>query len=90
MPVPIADNVYWVGAVDWEVRSFHGYTYHTHRGTSYNAYLIVDDKIALVDTVMAGFEDELLRVATAWSFPSFPRKRESTRPEGREQRTGNL
>jgi anaerobic nitric oxide reductase flavorubredoxin len=61
MPVPIGDNVYWVGAVDWEVRNFHGYTYHTHRGTSYNAYLIIDDKIALVDTVMAGFEDELLR-----------------------------
>lgn len=61
MPVPIADNVYWVGAVDWEVRNFHGYTYHTHRGTSYNAYLIVADKIALVDTVMGGREEELFR-----------------------------
>lgn len=58
---PIAPNVYWVGAVDWEVRSFHGHSYRTHRGTSYNAYLVVDDKVALVDTVMAGFEDELLR-----------------------------
>ena len=61
MPVPIAENVYWVGAVDWEVRSFHGHTYHTHRGTSYNAYLIVDDRIALVDTVKSGFEEEMLR-----------------------------
>jgi len=59
MPVQLAKNVYWVGAVDWEVRHFHGYTYHTHRGTSYNAYLIVDDRIALVDTVMPGFEGEL-------------------------------
>jgi len=61
MAVQIADNIYWVGAVDWEVRHFHGHTYHTHRGTSYNAYLIVDDRIALVDTVMPGFEDELFR-----------------------------
>lgn len=61
MAVQIADNIYWVGAVDWEVRHFHGHTYHTHRGTSYNAYLIVDDRIALVDTVMPGFEGELFR-----------------------------
>jgi flavorubredoxin len=61
MSVQIAENVYWVGAVDWEVRNFHGHTYHTHRGTTYNAYLIVDDKIALVDTVMPGFEDEMFR-----------------------------
>jgi flavorubredoxin len=61
MPVQIAENVYWVGAVDWEVRNFHGHTYHTHRGTSYNAYLIVDDRIALVDTVMPGFEKEMFR-----------------------------
>ncbi len=43
------------------MRNFHGHTYHTHRGTSYNAYLIVDDKVALVDTVMPGFEDEMFR-----------------------------
>jgi flavorubredoxin len=61
MAVPIAENVYWVGAVDWDVRHFHGYSYHTHRGTSYNAYLIVDERIALVDTVMRGFEEEMLR-----------------------------
>jgi len=61
MTIQIAENVYWVGAVDWEARHFHGHTYHTHRGTSYNAYLVVDDRVALVDTVMPGFEDELLR-----------------------------
>jgi len=61
MTTQIAENVYWVGAVDWAVREFHGHTYHTHRGTSYNAYLIVDDRIALVDTVMSGFEDEMFR-----------------------------
>jgi flavorubredoxin len=36
MATKVAENVYWVGAVDWEVRNFHGHTYHTHRGTSYN------------------------------------------------------
>ncbi len=54
----ISDNVYWVGAVDWGVRNFHGYT--TDRGTTYNAYLILDDKITLFDTVKNGFRDELL------------------------------
>jgi glyoxylase-like metal-dependent hydrolase (beta-lactamase superfamily II) len=61
MVTKVAENVYWAGAVDWEVRNFHGHTYHTHRGTTYNAYLIVDDKIALVDTVMPEFEDEMFR-----------------------------
>jgi flavorubredoxin len=61
MPVQIAPNVYWVGAVDYDVRNFHGYTYQTHHGTSFNSYLIVDDKIALVDTVMRGFEDQMFR-----------------------------
>jgi len=61
MAVRIADRVYWVGAVDWEVRDFHGHSYRTHRGTSYNAYLIVDDQIALVDTVHPGFEEDLFR-----------------------------
>ena len=59
--VRVTDNVYWVGAVDWDVREFHGHTYHTHRGTTFNAYLIVDNKVALVDTVMPGFADELFR-----------------------------
>lgn len=64
MAVEIAERVYWVGAVDWDVRDFHGHSYRTHRGTSYNAYLIVDDKVALVDTVLPGFEDDLFRHIT--------------------------
>ena len=56
----VVDGVYWVGAVDWNVRHFHGYTYTTPLGTSYNAYLIKDDKIALVDTVHAGFTGEMM------------------------------
>jgi len=47
----LKDNVFWVGATDWEVRYFHGYELSTHRGTTYNAYLIKDEKNVLIDTV---------------------------------------
>ena len=61
-PIKITDNIYWVGAVDYDIRDFHGYL--TPHGSTYNAYLIVDKKITLIDTVKHGFEDELLsRVA---------------------------
>jgi flavorubredoxin len=59
-PFEIKKGIYWVGAVDWNVRSFHGHTYTTQRGTTYNSYLIVDDKIALVDTVYGPFAGELI------------------------------
>lgn len=61
--IQISDDIFWVGAVDWSMRNFHGY--ETGRGTTYNAYLIIDDKITLIDTVKAGFEEELLsRIAS--------------------------
>ena len=56
--VKLKKGVYWVGAIDWNLRNFHGYI--THRGTTYNAYLIVDEKIALIDTVKLAFFDEML------------------------------
>jgi len=55
--VEIKDGVYWVGAIDWNLRDFHGYA--TPRGTTYNAYIVKGSKTALVDTVKAGFFDEL-------------------------------
>ncbi len=55
----VTDSVYWVGAIDWVLRDFHGYL--TGRGTTYNAYLILADKITLIDTVKAPFVDEMLR-----------------------------
>jgi anaerobic nitric oxide reductase flavorubredoxin len=58
--VKILDQIYWVGAVDWQIRHFHGYTYNTQKGTTYNAYLILDEKIALVDTVYQPFTQELI------------------------------
>lgn len=59
-PIKLVENVYWVGEVDWSVRKFHGHTYTTARGTTYNAYLIVDDKVTLVDTVYGPFGNELV------------------------------
>jgi len=56
----ILPDIYSVGTVDWNVRNFHGHTYTTKRGTTYNAYLIVDEKIALVDTVLGSFSEELI------------------------------
>ena len=59
----ISDNVWWVGAVDWSVRNFHGYL--TEKGTTYNAFLIIDEKITLIDTVKQGFFAEMMeRIST--------------------------
>ena len=56
--IKLREGVHWVGAVDWGIRNFHGYI--THRGTTYNSYLIIDEKVALVDFVKAPFvEDQL-------------------------------
>lgn len=57
--VQLLKGVYWVGAVDWDIKNFHGYI--THRGTTYNSYLIVSDKIALVDSVKAPFYETWVR-----------------------------
>ncbi len=59
-PVKVLENIFWVGAVDWNARHFHGFTYSTHRGTTYNAYLIIDKKVALVDTVQHNFAEEMM------------------------------
>ena len=55
----LAKGIYWVGAIDWDVRDFHGYS--TYRGTTYNAFLIVDEKITLFDTVKSSHIEDLLR-----------------------------
>jgi len=56
--VVLKEGVNWVGVVDWNIRDFHGYI--TNRGSTYNAYLISDEKIALVDTVKSAFCNELI------------------------------
>jgi len=55
--IELAENVYWVGAVDWITRDFHGYSIN---GTTYNAYLIIDEKITLIDTVKKPYKSELM------------------------------
>ena len=60
MVVELKSGVYWVGYVDWNIKQFHGHEYSTHRGSTYNAYLVVDEKIALVDTVWGPYSQELI------------------------------
>ena len=56
--IKVTDSVYWVGAIDWGIRDFHGYL--TERGSTYNAFLVMADKITLIDTVKPPFLPELL------------------------------
>ena len=60
MVTELMKKVYWVGVVDWGLRHFHGHELSTHRGSTYNAYLIMDEKIVLVDTVWGPFQDQLI------------------------------
>lgn len=57
-PVEISKGIYWLGVIDWNIRDFHGYS--TYQGSTYNSFLIMDEKIALIDTVKKEFADELI------------------------------
>lgn len=57
-PFEVIKDVYWVGAIDWDERDFHGF--EIVRGATYNAYLILDEKITLVDTVKHKFFSEMI------------------------------
>ena len=61
MSFKVKNNVFWVGKIDWEIRKFHGNEYSTHRGSTYNSYLIKEEKIALVDTVWMPFSKEFVK-----------------------------
>jgi flavorubredoxin len=56
-PIEIIKDIHWVGAVDWNIRDFHGYS--VDRGTTYNSFLVLDEKTTLFDTVKKGFQKEL-------------------------------
>ena len=56
----VKEDVYWVGFVDWDKREFHGHELSTHRGTTYNSYLVLDDKNVLIDSVKSEFTEEWL------------------------------
>ena len=67
-PMQIVPDVYYVGVVDWTVRDFHGYK--TERGATYNSYLIMDEKICLIDTAKKTFASELLHNISQVTDPS--------------------
>ena len=56
----ITEMVTWVGKVDWELDLFHGHEFSTHRGSSYNSYLVRDEKTVLIDTVWSPYDDEFV------------------------------
>ena len=60
MSKKISSKVTWVGQTDWELKKFHGDEFSTHRGSSYNSYLIKDKKTALIDTVWMPYDKEFV------------------------------
>ena len=60
MSFELNKSVKWVGKIDWELKKFHGDEYSTHRGSSYNSFLVRDEKIALIDTIWAPFAKEFV------------------------------
>ncbi len=57
----IGNRVWWVGKTDWELRKFHGEEYSTHRGSSYNSYVVQgDSQTVLIDTVWKPFAKEFV------------------------------
>ena len=60
MSITVKNNIKWVGKIDWELRKFHGDEYSTHNGSSYNSYLIQEEKVALIDTVWQPFAKEFV------------------------------
>jgi len=62
--IKIKDGVYWVGVLDWDLRTYHGYTLD---GTSYNAYLVFGEKVALIDNSYPGtFPEMMARIEDAF------------------------
>lgn len=68
MNTTLREGIDWVGYVDWTIRDFH--SYNTERGATYNAYLVRDEKTALIDTVKAPYADRLLRNLSALTEPA--------------------
>jgi anaerobic nitric oxide reductase flavorubredoxin len=60
MKTQVKNNVYWLGKTDWGLVKFHGDEYSIDKGTTYNAYLIKEEKTALIDTVWRPFTQEFI------------------------------
>ncbi|MFO0795250.1 MAG: FprA family A-type flavoprotein [Candidatus Brocadiaceae bacterium] len=67
-PIKLKENVYWVGEIDWDLRNFHGYL--TQQGTTYNAYLILDEKITLIDSVRPYLYERMMQRLSRLIDPS--------------------
>ena len=67
-PIKIKEGIYWVGGIDWDLRNFHGYV--TQSGSTYNSYLIIDEKITLIDNVKYYLAEELIKRITQLIDPS--------------------
>lgn len=67
-PIKLKENIYWVGEIDWDLRNFHGYS--TQRGSTYNAYLILDEKITLIDTVRPYLYEKMMKRISHLTAPS--------------------
>jgi flavorubredoxin len=61
MNISVKNNVFWVGKIDWDLRKFHGNELSTHRGSTYNSYLIKEEKVALIDTVWGPFAKDFVK-----------------------------
>jgi len=66
--VKLTEKVYWVGAIDWGIRDFHGYS--TGRGSTYNAYLVLSERVTLIDTVKKPFFGEMMKRISSIIDPS--------------------
>ena len=60
MKINVKNNVWWVGKTDWELRKFHGDELSTHKGTTYNSYLLLEEKKVLIDTVWSKYSSEFI------------------------------
>lgn len=60
MKKQINDYISWIGKTDWELKKFHGDEFTTTKGSSYNAYLIQDEKTVLIDTVWLPYDKEFV------------------------------
>ncbi|MDI6617844.1 MAG: FprA family A-type flavoprotein [Clostridiales bacterium] len=56
----VKDGIYWVGVKNPELRVFD-IIVNTKKGTTYNSYLIDDEKVAVIDSVKEGYSDEHLQ-----------------------------
>jgi len=60
MKLNIKNNIDWIGKTDWDLRKFHGNELSTHRGSTYNSYLIREEKTVLIDTVWMPFAGQFI------------------------------